>query len=177
MARKSSIKQLPEEIQDAVNEAIREGATIDAIVETIRAMGAEASRSAVGRYKKDFEDVARQMRQAQDIAKVWMESAAKAPEGELGLLVGEMIRTMAWKVTSDMLDAGEEVKPQDVMLLGKAMQHVSSSDKILAERFVKLRREFADKLDDALSEAEAAGEKGLSAERVAQLRRDFLGVR
>ena len=52
MPQHSSIELLPQEIQEDVHAAICEGATIDQIVERIRARGGTCSRSAVGRFVK-----------------------------------------------------------------------------------------------------------------------------
>ena len=53
MPPKSTIIRLPPEIRAEVDRLIREGAaTTDEIVAALRELGAETSRSAVGRYAK-----------------------------------------------------------------------------------------------------------------------------
>lgn len=177
MSRRSSIEELPPEIREAINAAIREGATIDEIVIEIRAMGGEASRSAVGRYKKKAEEVGARLQQARQVADIWVEKIGHEPEGKMGRMAIELVRTLAFNAAMDA-NAGEmDVGAEETMLLAKALQHLASARKTDFDTHMRIRRELADQLDAAVTEAEAAGEKGLSAERVAQLRRDFLGVR
>lgn len=180
MGRKSSIEELAPEIVEAVHEAIRRKATIDEIVAAIGAMGGEASRSAVGRYKKSFEDVGRKMREAREIAAVWVDKLGKEPEGDVGRLVGEMIRTLAFRASMDAAEAEVALPAEDVMLLAKAMQHLASADKLNAELVLKLRKELGQKAAAAAADAAgaAAREAGapLGSEALKRIREQVYGI-
>ena len=76
MARKSTMKTLPTNVQAAVIKAMEGGATIDEIVDQLAGMGHQRSRSAVGRYSKEYAEMAAQQRD--------MRSAAEAFAGEFG---------------------------------------------------------------------------------------------
>ncbi len=57
MGRKSSIRKLPPKLRDELNAMVRDGRlSIDAITEFVRSAGAPVSRSAVGRYVKNYEE-------------------------------------------------------------------------------------------------------------------------
>ena len=60
---RSSIKRLPTELREAVDQAIADGATIDEITARIRAEGGTCSRSAVGRYAKTMRDLIREQQE------------------------------------------------------------------------------------------------------------------
>lgn len=171
MARKSSIKQLDPRIRTAVDSAIREDrATIEDIVAIIRELGGSASPSAVGRYKKKAEEQMKRYREAQEVAKVWIGKLQTDPEGDVGRLLAEMLRTTAFSTLGDL----DEASPQDIMFLGKALKDLASADKLTADRIMVVRREAA-KEAAAVAVKEAKG-AGLSDEAADLIRRKILGV-
>jgi hypothetical protein len=171
MSRKSSIKQLDPRIKAEVDAAIREDrATIDDIVAIVHALGGDASRSAVGRYKQRAEEQMKRYREAQEVAKVWIGKLQTDPEGDVGRLLAEMLRTTAFQTIGD-LDAGT---PQDIMFLGKALKDLASADTLTANRIMVVRREAAKEAAVvAVKEAKGAG---LSDEAAEMIRKKILGV-
>lgn len=171
MGRKSSIAQLPQAIRQAVDEAIREGrATIEDIVSLVKTMGGSASASAVGRYKANAEEQMGRYREAQEVAKVWVERLGNEPEGDVARLLPEMLRTVAFG-TIGSLDGADA---NEVMLLARAIKDLASADKLTAERILRVRREVADKAAvEAVKEAKRAG---LSDEAAEAIKRKILGV-
>lgn len=171
MARKSTITQLDPRIREAVDAAIREGrATIADIVGLIREMGGMTSASSVGRYKQQAEAQMARYREAQEVAKVWIGKLQADPEGDVGRLLAEMLRTTAFQTLGDM----DEGSPQDVMFLAKALKDLASADKLTADRILLVRREAAKEAAEKVSSVGKA--KGLSAETVEALRKEILGV-
>lgn len=171
MARKSSIKTMDPRIREAVDAAIRDGrATIDEIVSIVRSLGGEASRSAVGRYKQRAEEQMQKYREAQEMAKVWIGQLQQNPDGDVGMLLSEMLKAVAFQSMGDI----DAASPQDLMFLGKTLQSIAGTDKLTADRIIKVRQEMAKEAADKVS---AVGKsKGLSAETVAELRKEILGV-
>lgn len=171
MARKSSIVQMDPRIRAAVDAAIREGrATIADIVAIVDELGGVVSKSAVGRYKQQAEAQMARYREAQEVAKVWIGKLQADPEGDVGRLLAEMLRTTAFQTLGD-IEAGS---PQDVMFLAKALKDLASADKLTADRILLVRREAA---KDAAEKVSSVGKaKGLSAETVEALRKEILGV-
>lgn len=171
MARKSTIARMDPRIREAVDAAIREGrATIADIVGIIKAMGGEASSSSVGRYKQRAEEQMKKFREAQEIAKVWIGKLQADPEGDVGRLLAEMLRTTAFQTIGDM----EEADPQSLMFLAKALKDLASTDKLTADRILLVRREAAKEAAEKVTSVGRA--KGLSKETVDELRKEILGV-
>lgn len=171
MGQTSAIRRLDPRIRESVDSAIREGrATIDQIVSLIQQHGVEVSRSAVGRYKQKAESQMERYREAQEVAKVWIGKLQANPEGDVGRLLSEMLRTVAWQTMGDMESAG----PQEIMLLAKAIKDLASADKLTTERILKARQDATKAAADAA--VVVAKAKGLSADTVAELRREILGV-
>jgi len=171
MGQKSAIKLLDPRIRESVDTAIREGrATIDQIVELIQQHGVEVSRSAVGRYKQKAESQMQRYREAQEVAKVWIGKLQADPEGDVGRLLAEMLRTAAFQTMGDM-EAGT---PEEIMLLAKAIKDLASADKLTAERILKTRQEAVREAAERVAAVVKA--KGLSSDTAAELRREILGV-
>jgi hypothetical protein len=171
MSRKSSIKQLDPRIKAEVDAAIRDDrATIDDIVAIISSLGGDASRSAVGRYKQKAEEQMKRYREAQEVAKVWIGKLQTDPEGDVGRLLAEMLRTTAFQTIGDI----DEATPQDIMFLGKALKDLASADTLTANRIMVVRREAAKEAAVvAVKEAKGAG---LSDEAAEMIRKKILGV-
>lgn len=171
MARKSTIRGMDPRIREAVDAAIRDGrATIDEIVSIVRSLGGDASRSAVGRYKQQAEAQMQRYREAQEVAKVWIGKLQADPEGDVGRLLAEMLRTSAFQTLGDL----DSADPQSLMFLAKALKDLASTDKLTADRILLVRREAAKEAAEKISAVGKA--KGLSAETVAELRKEILGV-
>ena len=104
---RSSIKRLPAELREAVDQAIADGATIDEITARIRAEGETCSRSAVGRYAKTMRDLIREQQETDRTIQAWVQALGERPEGQSGLILIETLRTMAL-ATMAHLSAREE---------------------------------------------------------------------
>lgn len=175
MARRSAIAQLDPRVQAAVDTAIREGrATIDDIVILIKSYGATASRSSVGRYVKSSTEALSRYREAQEVAKVWIGKLTDEPQGDVGRLLAEMLRTVAFQQIGQMGEA-EKAKPMDIMLVAKALEHLAKSEKTAVDRAVKIRDEFAAKAAEAAVKAAKGG--GASKDTIDEIKRSILGIK
>ena len=182
MGRASSIQQLPPAVKEAVDTAVREGrATIDDIVALVRGHGVDASRSAVGRYKQSMEESLKSYREAQSVAGVWASQLTENPQGDVGRLVQEMLKSLAFNTLASMGRGGEAIGPEDIMLLAKAFKDLESAQKTNAEFRARVKAELrAEQLVKA-KEAEVAiaaeaKRGGLSADAAARIRDIMLGV-
>lgn len=174
MGRKSAIVQLDPAIREAVDAAIREGrATLQQIVDLIQGMGGQASLTSVHRYRRSAEQQMQRWRDAQEVAKVWIGRLESEPNGDVGRLLSEMLKTLAFQVAGEMGE-GEAQSAKDVMMLSAALRNVGAFDTLSLEREIKIRREVA-------AQAAAAADKvirkgGMSHDAAAEIRRAILGV-
>jgi hypothetical protein len=172
--RPSTITQLDPSIKDAVDTAVREGrATIDEIVKLITELGGDASRSAVGRYVKNARERMEDYRQATQMAAVWVDKLGSEPEGDVGRMLLEMLRVVAFKTIGDIDQAG----PEDLMLLAKAMKDISGADKIIVDREINLRKLIAARASEvAASVVKTVKKAGLSDDTINVIRAEILGI-
>ncbi|WP_304308079.1 phage protein Gp27 family protein [Pseudacidovorax intermedius] len=170
----SSVTKLPPEIKEAVDAAIREGrATIADIVAMVRQMGGEVSESAAGRYVKNARERLEDYRQAQQVAAVWCDKIGKEPQGNVGRMILEMLRVIAYKSMGDL----ETVSPEDLMFLSKAMKDLAGADKTMVDREINLLKLMAVKAQEVAASVEKTAKKaGLSDDTINTIKSQILGI-
>jgi hypothetical protein len=173
-SRPSSITQLDPKVKEAVDTAVREGrASIDEIVELIKALGGDASRSAVGRYVKSANERMEEYREAQQMAAVWMDKIGKDPQGDVGRLNLEMLRMLAFKGIRDT----ESASPKDLMFLGAAVKSFAQTDKLVIDTEFAVRKLVqARAAEVAASVVKTVKKAGLSTETINVIRAEILGI-
>lgn len=187
MSRPSTIEQLPPDILENLQALLRDprvhllDATkrINAILEE---QGHEdrVSKSAVNRYDLKMRQAGEKLRQSRAVAEMWIGKMGAAPQGQLGHLINELLRTMAFDLT---------LKLQDEELTAESMPEVIDMLKQLSLSVVRLETAASTNVkreqeirEQARKEAADAAEKvakqgGLSTGSVQELRRAILGVR
>ena len=161
MGRKSTVAALPKELVQACNGLIRDGHTIDDILAALQGLGANVSRSAVGRYVKGARESMEKYRQAQEAARVWVDKFGAEPDGDVGRLLPEMLRAVAWQTLASMNESEKPAKTSDVMLLAKALRDMTGLTKTQIDVEKQLRAMRA--------ELETAARKALVDEQRAKL--------
>jgi len=176
MARPSTIQRLPAELRDLIGELRERGRTIDEILSKLRELDVDVSRSALGRHVKQIDAIGSEIRRSRAVAESLVRQYGEAPESRTARLNIELMQGLVTRLM--FAEDGEAIQfePKDAMMLATALQKLAQAAKQDADREVLIRKEFAKKLDDAIAAAEEAGERGLSLERLAELRRGFLGV-
>jgi hypothetical protein len=155
MPRKSSITRMDPAIREAVDAAIREGrATIEEIVGLVASLGGAVSKSAVGRYKLQAESQMARYREAQEVAKVWIGRLEADPEGDVGRLLPEMLRAVAFQSLANLGEDGEGIDTKEIALLARAIKDAAGATKTSVE-VERLRREMR----AALAKVESAAEQ------------------
>ncbi|MBN9477399.1 MAG: hypothetical protein ABS43_03715 [Bordetella sp. SCN 67-23] len=178
MARRSSIERLDPAIRDACNELIRSGHTIDEIVQTLRDLGANVSRSAVGRFTKSARASMEKFREAQEVAKVWIDKLESEPNGDVARLLPEMLRAVAFQTLSTMGESESPVESQELMFLAKALKDVSGASKLNMDIELKLRQEREKaKVESADAVEKAARAQGMDEDQVMFWRQQVLGLK
>lgn len=179
MGRKSTVRQLDPRLKEAVDALLRDGrSTIDGILEKLRELASPGdalpSRSALGRYAQRAQEQMARYREAQQVASVWVEKFGKEPEGDVGRLLHEMLRSVAFQTLGQMSENEASAGAEEVMLLAKAMKDLASADKLTAERIVRIRQEVAKQCAaEAVKSVKAAG---LTDEAAELIRQKLLGV-
>ena len=179
----STIKTLPADILEQLHELLRDPrcTQLEATAKINEILAAEGldpvSKSAVNRYDLEMRQVGERLQQSREIAKVWIGKLGAAPQGQTGLLVNEILRTLAFDLSLKLQDAelSEESIPgviSQLKSLSLAVQRLEASSTINVKRESEIKRQALEAAAEAVGET--AKEAGVSSETIARIRRDVL---
>lgn len=180
MAQKSSIKKLDADILELLQELLKDPrvtqlevtAKINALLDE---RGEEpVSKSAVNRYKLSMDEVGAKLMESREVAKLWIGKLGSQPAGEVGKLLNEVLRTLAFEMTVPMLNGDEKASPKIINQLALATQRLEKAagdnDKRDAAVRKRAQEEAANEVDEVAKEA------GLSAKAVRKIKDRILGI-
>lgn len=198
--RLSSIELLGEDYDDIVTWAAgelreRKQLQVDILGEFNRRLQARAeeigddgfeaiSKSAFNRYAMKLAGLARRLEHTREISRVLTERLQPGDTDTVTIALAEAIKTSVFEAIGEAGEGG--LGMLDLKLGADALKAAVTAQKTSADRRAKLEAEadrkaaeMAAKLAERAADAveKAAAEAGLSAAAIAQLRRDFLGVR
>jgi len=137
----------------------------------------KVSKSAVNRYDLQMREVGERLRQSREVADRWINKLGAAPQGQVGNLINEILRTLSFDVTLFMQQGAldEETAPAVVGML-KDLALTSMRLEKAANLNVEREKEIRQQALEAAAEAvgETAKEAGVSADTIARIRRDVL---
>ncbi|KJR98779.1 MAG: hypothetical protein VR65_19960 [Desulfobulbaceae bacterium BRH_c16a] len=187
MGKPSTIDRLPADILDRLQELLRDPrisqleatARINEILEE-DGHAERLSKSAVNRYDLSMRKAGEKLQQSREVAKMWIGKLGAAPQGQVGNLVNEVLRTLAFDLSLKLQDAelSEESIPGvigNLKALALAVQRLEASSTMNVKREKEIREQA---LQDAAKVVDqVATQHGLNAEQAAFWRKEVLGVR
>lgn len=184
--RQSSINRLPPDILERLQDLLRDPrvtqleatAKINAIL-TEEGHYERLSKSAVNRYDLSMREAGEKLQQSREIAKMWIGKLGVAPQGQVGNLINEVLRTLAFDLSLKLQEAelSEESIPDvihNLKALSLAVQRLESSATLNLKRETEIRKQA---LEDAAKVVEKVVKKaGLTDETAAKIRGRILGI-
>ncbi len=134
------------------------------------------SRSAVGRYKQNFDELAKELREAREIAGVWAQKLGDDPEHDIGKVTLEVLSNLAYRTSESLIRAsraGEDIDSRAISTLARAQQYIEDAGRMSLDRESKLKKAT---LDAAAARIEKAGKKRLDPEALAWVREQIYGA-
>lgn len=182
MARKSSIDLLPTEIRDALNTLLRDPAVsqleaterLNALLEVEGKEELKVSKSAVNRYSQRMDAIGDKMRQSRQIAEMWIGKLGNQPQGQVGKLLNEFTRTMAFETALHMSEGEEPVQPKLLKELSLSIKHLEEAASVNEKREREIRKQAAEEAADAAETV--ARQQGLTSEGVKAIKAQILGI-
>lgn len=165
MTRASSIRRLPPELRDLIHQKLDQGATIAEIRAALADLGAEVSRSGLGRYKQRVDKVAARLRQSREMAETIVQKMGpQATEGKQGRFLVQMLTS----ITGDYMlrrindDSGEDVGAEEIQRLARALKDTAAAGRYSQDFELKIREEARREAEAGLKKAvdTAARESG-----------------
>jgi hypothetical protein len=159
--------ELPVEVREQVDRLLIEpGVTYDDIKKFLDEQGHDISRSAIGRYGKDFLSIYQQIKVIEDKSKVLVSEAGD----------GMILEEAASKLFSQMILEAQMSGKLDIKKLPRIISDFAKLQASVVSR-ERLKKELTEKVKetaDAVSRVARA--KGLSDETAEEIRRKILGI-
>lgn len=184
MDRPSSVDKLPPAVRDEIGRLRGSGFTIDDILAALRELDVtHISRSSLGRHLKNMEKVGRKLRQSRTVAEALVRQLGDAPASRSAQLNIELLHS----VILDLQMAGDEDEPdadglaalkgnpEGIMLLAKAIDHLTKSSKTDADFVAQIeaRTEARMRAETKQNVAAFAKSQGLSADVKTEMMKAF----
>lgn len=175
MARSSTIRRLEPEFQELIGRLRERGRTIDEILAHLAKLDVEVSRSALGRHIQTIDRIGERIRKQRAIAEAIVTRFGEDEENQLARGNIELLHAALMELTGGEDGQPVELTPKSAALLAQATKDLSTAKRNDAVVALKAREEMAKAAAQAVDRV--AKTKGLSADQVAALKSEFLGIR
>ncbi|MBA5235276.1 DUF3486 family protein [Pectobacterium aroidearum] len=181
--RPSKIDLLPPAIRDALHQMLRDKQyTQEQIREAINELidehnlpdDMQISRTGLNRYASRMEAVGSKIRASREMAEIWAAKLGSAPTSDVGKLLMEFVKTLAFETSMSLAEKDKAVEPKALGQLALVAQRIESAQMVSHKREKEIRQAFA---EEAAEKAEKiVSQAGLSADKAADIKRQILGI-
>lgn len=159
MTKASTIKTLPADILEQLQALLRDPRVtqLDA-TQRINAILVEqgqepVSKSAVNRYALRMAEVGAKLQQSREIASMWIGKLGSEPQGEVGKLLNEITRNLAFDAVMQLAEGDEPAAPKLIKELAIAIEKLEKAANANQQRDAMVRKatleEAAQRVDEA----------------------------
>lgn len=154
MARTGKIRRLPPELRDILHRKLDEGCTLDEITAHLKTLGADISRSGLGRYKQNFDKVASRLRDSREMAEAMIQKIGpEASEGRQGRLLVQMLNTLTSDYMFRRLQEGNDIDADEMKSLARALKDTTHAARLSQDFELKIREEIRKEAETKLHAA------------------------
>ena len=176
MPRTSKIRRLPPELREQLHSMLDAGVPLEDITAHLKSMGADVSRSGLGRYKQQVDKVSARMRESRQMAEVLMDRmGADAATGKGGAALIQMLTTLTTDYMVRRIDAPDAEMDVDALrALSRAIKDRAQAARATQDYDIKLREQI--KLETVEVVEISGREAGLSAATINAIKSKILGI-
>lgn len=180
MGNKSSVDKLPQEVRSHIEKRLRENRlTLDELINDLQKHFPSAnspSRSALGRYKQNFEQLAARLREQDAMARLLVEELGENPDERAGALLVQSVTTLTTHAAF-AAQQEEEVDIEGVRKLARAAKDVIQARKLSREERKQIEKDAREKLIAEQEEKleSMRGTDGMSEQLERRIRKILLG--
>ncbi|EPE0286182.1 TPA: DUF3486 family protein [Escherichia coli] len=181
--RLSKVDLLPDSIREQLHQMLREKRhTQEEIREAINALIDEhnlpeemqLSRTGLNRYAIRMEKVGAKIRASREMAEVWVAKLGSAPTSDVGKLLMEFVKTLAFETSMSMAEDDKPVAPKALGQLALVAQRLEAAAMTSHKREKAIRDAFAQEMAEKTEELVRTG--GLSGGAADTIKREILGI-
>lgn len=179
MAKASTIKTLPPDILERLQALLRDPrvtqldatARINAIL--TEQGQAPVSKSAVNRYAMRMAEVGAKLQQSREIAQMWIGKLGSEPQGEVGKLLNEITRNLAFDAVMQLSEGDKPPAPGAIKELAIAIEKLEKAASVNQARDALIRKQAREEAAQELTEQ--LKNDGISEELEASIKRILIG--
>jgi len=181
--RPSKVDLLPDAIRDALHQMLRDKRhTQEEIREAINALidqhelpdDMQLSRTGLNRYASRMEAIGSKIRASREMAEIWAAKLGSAPTSDVGKLLMEVVKTLAFETSMSLAEEEGTVEPKALGQLALVAQRIEAAQMVSHKREKEIRQAFAEEAAEAAEKV--TKQAGLTAETAATIRREILGI-
>lgn len=193
MGRKSSVERLEPEIRDMIGRLFERGRTLDEILEALRPLEADVSRSGLHRYLKSQAKLGERLRHSRAVAEVLVRRDGEDAQSRIAAANIELVHSFIFGLLEKVEEAeeaeaavaeGEErpvsivAGPKELHAVAKSLDHLASAARKNQDFIAEAEKRAAtrERKEAAGRAAEAAKAKGMSSETAEFIKAQVLGV-
>ncbi len=180
----SKIDLLPEQIKSALDALLRDkNLTQTAILEKVNKLIADAglsedeqlSKSGLNRYSTQMETIGADIRQAREMAEIWVGKLGAKPTGEVTQLLLEMLKTQQFRLLINAnSDPDEIMDPKAMSNLALSLQRVEQASMLNMKKEKEIRKAYAEEMAEEIDKT--AVQAGLTSEGASIIKKQILGL-
>mgnify|MGYP000000785414 CR=1 FL=1 len=148
--------------------------TIDEILEKLKELDVDVSRSALGRHCKQLEEVSKSIRQSRIVAEALAKNFGDESENKVSQVNIELMHSLILKMMVNNEGETITMDSKDAFFMASSLQKLVQASKQNVENVIQLRKEFAEKAAQAVEKA--GKKKGISAENLDFIKREIFGI-
>ncbi|EAY6136515.1 DUF3486 family protein [Salmonella enterica subsp. enterica serovar Reading] len=181
--RLSKVDLLPDSIREQLHQMLREKRhTQEEIREAINALidehnlpeDMQLSRTGLNRYASRMEKVGAKIRASREMAEAWAARLGAAPTSDVGKLLMEFVKTLAFETSMSMAEEDKPIAPKALGQLALVAQRLEAAAMTSHKREKAIRDAFAQEMAEKTEELVRTG--GLSGSAADTIKRDILGI-
>jgi Bacteriophage Mu, Gp27 len=180
----SKIDLLPSAIKSKLDELLRNNKMQQKdILQAVNALIEDAgldkelklSASGVNRYSTQMETIGHDIRQAREMAEIWVAKLGTEPTGDVSKLLMEMLRTQSFRLLVKANDNPDDVlDPKTIGELALGIQRIEKASILNMEREKEIKKAFADAAAETIDKT--AKQAGLTSEGATLIKQQILGL-
>jgi len=184
MARPSTIAKLAPDVLAKLQELLRDPRisqleVTQQVNDLLLSLGEQPiSKSAVNRYSMRMEKVGEKLRQSREVSKMWINELGAAPQGDVGNLVNEILRTVAFDLSMKLHDIDDPDQMPGVIKMLKELSLSVMRLEVASSENVKREKDIRDQERETAAETAAtiARKGGATKETIENIKAGILGV-
>lgn len=139
-------------------------------------LGAEMklSRTGLNRYASRMEEFGAKIRASRQMAEVWTKQLGEMPDSDVGKLLLEFVKTLAFETSMSMSESGKEISPKVLGQLALVAQRIEQAQSVNYKREKEIREDVIEQAAKAIEET--GKQSGMAIADVEKMMRAVYGI-